>query len=113
MATYTPIVGSVNTTGIPIAVTATATPGTKLHDSHSTSIDEVTVFATNIDTVARLLTLELGGVTAACQLMITLPPQSGEQLIVDAIRVTGGVSIAAFAASANKVNCRVVVNRIT
>lgn len=113
MATYTPIVGSVNTTGRMVAVAATASTGTTLHTAHATALDEVTIFATNIDTTARKLTIELGGTSNSDLVEYTVQPESGEVLIVDAARLTGSVVVTAFAASANVINCRVVVNRIT
>lgn len=114
MATYTPVIASGSTNGRQIKVTATATAGTLLHTSHATDIDEVSIWATNTSTSPVKLTIELGGVTSPDDLIEqTIPPEMGEFLVVDAARVTGSVVVRAFAASANVINCRVSVNRIT
>jgi hypothetical protein len=113
MATYTPIVGSENATGQMIAVAATSSPGTTIHTSHATSIDEVSIFATNTDTTARKLSIQLGGTATSDLIEQTIQPEAGEVLVVDAARLTGSVLVKAFAATTNVINCRVVVNRIS
>lgn len=114
MATYTPVIASGSTNGRQIKIGATATPGTLLHTAHATDIDETSVWATNTSTSPVKLTIELGGVTSPDDLIEqTIPPEMGEFLVVDAARVTGSVVVRAFAASANVINCRVSVNRIT
>lgn len=115
MATYTPIVptgGGGN--GRMVKVAATSTPGTELHTCHATDKDEVYVWAVNSDSVARKLTIELGGTTSPDDLIeITLPPEDGLVQIVPGIRMTGSVVVRAFASSANVILCAVIVNRIT
>lgn len=114
MATYTPTVNSGSTNGLMVKVAATSTPGTTLHTAHATDIDEVTIRANNTSTAPVKLTIELGGTTSPdCLIVQTIPPESGEFLIVEAARLTGSVVTRAFAASANVINCRVSVNRIT
>ena len=100
--------------GRPIAVAATASPGTTLHAATNTSgqVDEIWVTAWNVDTVARELTIELGGSSTSDQLVVSIPARSGGVLVVNGARLAGGVAVKAFAASASKINCVVTVNRV-
>lgn len=113
MATYTPVIASGSTNGKQIKITTTSSPGDTLHTAHASDIDEVTIWATNTDTSPRKLSVQLGGTATDDLIEITIPPESGEVLIVDAARLTGSVVVKAFCATANVVNCRVSVNRIT
>lgn len=99
--------------GRPIKVVATATPGTTVHTAHATAKDEVWLFATNTDSVERLLTLEFGGVSSPDDhIEINVPPH-------DTITVLNGVPLSsslvakAFAAAANVVMVFGFVNRIS
>lgn len=114
MATYTPVIASGSTNGRQIKITTTSSPGDTLHTAHATDIDEVSIWAINTDTSPRKLTIQLGGTTSPDDLIEqTIQPEAGEVLIVDAARLTGSVVVKAFAATANVVNCRVSVNRIS
>jgi len=108
MATYTAMVLSGSTDGQPVAVAATATPGTTLHTAHATSIDEITLVVSNIHTSAVELTLEVGGVTTADQQKFTLTANETREL--SRFRLTNSKILKAFADSTNKVN---VVGRVT
>ena len=111
----TPMVLSGSTNGRGIKVAATATPGTTLHTATSTSteLDEITLYANNSDSTDRLLTIELGGVTSPDDLVqVTVPAQSGWNLIVSGHRLKGGVVVKAFAATANVIVMFGEVNRI-
>lgn len=114
MATYTVVIPTGSTNGKNIKVGATGTPGTLLHTAHATAIDEVYVWASNTDSSARKLTLEVGGVASPDDLIeVTIAAESGEVLVLPGRRLTGGVSVRAFAATANVINCGVNVNRIS
>lgn len=107
-------IASGSTNGRPIAVAATSSPGTTLHTATSTAgqVDEVWITAWNVDTVARELTIELGGTSTSDQLVVTIAARSGGVLVVNGARLGGGAVVKAFANSANKINCVVNVNRV-
>ena len=108
MTTYAvkPLSGSTDFRGVKVA--ATATPGTSLHVAGAVTgdnnLDVVNLEAVNTDTVARKLTIEWGGTTAPDDLTeITLPPESGRIPVVDSGRIRNGLTIRAFAETANVV----------
>lgn len=112
----TPVLLSGSTSGRPIKVVATSTPGTLIHTavSGATSFDEVSLWCQNTDSTDRKLTIELGGVTSPDDLIeITVPLESGLLLVLDAARLNGGVAIRAFGATANVLTIVGTVNRMT
>lgn len=111
MATFTHHILSASTDGQPVAVAATATPGTTLHTAHATALDEITLVVSNIHTAAVELTLEVGGVTTADQQKFTLAAKESREL--PRIRLTNSKVLKAFADSANKVNVTGRITRIT
>jgi hypothetical protein len=111
MATYTKVKLSGSTDGRPVAVAATATPGTTIHTAHATALDEILLVASNIDTSDRDLTIEHGGTATSDNLKITIPAQSIVEL--PAFVLTNSLVLKAFASSANKINIAGAVNRIT
>jgi hypothetical protein len=118
MPTYAPVHASGSTSGRMIKVVATGTPGTLLHTAvaGATDFDEIVVSAVNSDTVPRLLTVELGGVTSPDDLVqMSIPAQNGLNIVVPkgACRLNGAVVVRAFAAAANVVMCLVSVDRRT
>lgn len=118
MATYAPVHASASTSGRMIKVVATATAGTALHVAvaGATDFDEIVISAMNSDSVPRLLTIELGGVTDPDDLIeMTIPAQDGFHIIVPkgSVRMNGGLTIAAFAAAANVIVCAVAIDRRT
>lgn len=103
-----------------IKVAATATPGTAVHSTGTSSsiIDEIWLYAFNSDTVDRALTIEFGGATAPDQnIVLTVPFKSGLVLVVPGLPLVGSGSVAltvkAFAASANVVTVQGFCMRIT
>lgn len=111
----TPVLLSGSTSGRPILVVATATPGTLIHTavSGATSFDEVSLWCQNTDGTDRKLTIELGGVTSPNDLIeLSIPAESGLVLVVDGARLNGGVAIRAFAASASLLSIVGTVNRM-
>ena len=119
MATYTKTLLSGSSQGQPITVVQTASTGTTIHatGTSSTTIDEVWLYANNTSTSPVLLTVQFGG-TASPQNAkpITLAPQSGDVLIVAGLPLTGtgsaATTIYAFAATASVITISGYVNRI-
>ena len=107
-----PLSGSTN--GRPIPIAATATPGTLLHVASASSLDEVYLYAANITAAAVTLTIQFGGVTTGDNLVVTsIPANSSPVQLAFGQRLTGGVEVRAFAATAGAINMTGVVNRIT
>jgi hypothetical protein len=120
MATYTKVLLSGSSQGQPVTVVQTASTGTTIHatGTSSTTIDEVWLYANNTSTSPVLLTVQFGG-TASPQNAkpITLAPQSGDVLIVAGLPLTGTGSAAttvyAYAATASVITISGFVNRIS
>lgn len=113
MATITKLKPSGSTNGRPIKIAATATAGTTFHTAHATSLDEVTMYLSNTDSVERAVTVEFGGVTSPDDHLKFLVPPGETILAVPGIPVTGSVVVAAFAAAANVITMSGYVNRIS
>ena len=119
MATYSKLAFSAQTDGQPIKVAATASPGTTIHTTGTSSSvqDEIWLYAYNSDTTARLLTIQYGGTTAVDDdIKITIPSQSGLTLVIPGLILTGtgsaGNSVLAYAATTNVITVSGYVNRI-
>jgi len=122
MATFTKQLLSGSTYGQPITVVQTASTGTTIHatGTSSSTIDEVWLYANNTSTSPVLLTVQFGGTGSVQNAKpITLAPQSGDVLIVAGLPLTGtgGASptastIYAFAATASVITISGYVNRI-
>jgi hypothetical protein len=123
MATFTKVLLSGSTQGQPITVVATASTGTTIHatGTSSTTLDEVWLYANNTSTSPVLLTVQFGGTGAVQHAKpITLSPQSGDVLIVAGLPLTGtgaaANTIAAFAPQVGGVSVVTIsgyVNRIS
>ena len=120
MATFSKQLLSGSTNGRMIKVAATATAGTTIHATGTSSsiIDEIWLWAVNSDTTARKLTIEFGSTTSPDDTIeFTVPAESGLYLVVPGLTLTGtGVAantVRAFCATANVVNIAGYVNRIT
>lgn len=106
--------------GKPIKVVATGTAGTAVHTTgiSATVVDRIYMFAFNSDTVDRTLTIEFGGVTAPDQnIVVTVPFKAGLLLVIDGLILLGngsvGLTIGAFASSANVLTVSGYVLRVT
>ena len=109
---------SASTDGRGIKVVATASTGTTIHTAllgtTLGSFDEVWLWAYNSDTVDRLLTIEFGGTTAPDDnVKVTIPTQSGLQLVIPGLILQNSKVVTAFAAAANVVTIQGFVNTIT
>lgn len=120
MATFSKQLLSGSTQGRGILVAATASAGTTIHatGTSSTIIDEVWLYAHNSDTTDRKLTIEYGSTTSPNDLIeFTVTAESGLFLIVPGLVLTGtgaaANTIRAFAATTNVINIFGYVNRIT
>ena len=117
MPTYSKVKLSASTSGRPIKVVATASPGTTIHaTTGSASIDELYLYANNTDTVTRTLTIQWGGTSSPDDsIVVGIAAQSGIFLVVPGLILvdTGAaVTIRAFASVANVINITGYVNRI-
>ena len=120
MATFTKVLLSGSTQGKPIKVVQTATLGTTIHATGTSSsiIDEVWLYAYNSSTGPIVLTVEFGGASVPDQnIKIDIPPTSGLTLVVPGLILTGTGSaantITAFAGTADVVTVSGYVNRIS
>ena len=109
-----------STGGMPIKVVATATTGTTIHatGTSSTIIDEIWLYATNTSASSVNLTIEFGSTTAPDQnIILAIPAKSGLSICVAGLTLVGTGSVArtitAFAGSANVINIVGYVNRIS
>lgn len=104
--------GSAN--GVPVKVVQTATPGTLIHTAHASAKDEIVLFATNTDSVDRVLTIEFGGVASPDNLIkITVPTQDTVQVICGVPLSNSLLMRAWVSAAANVINVFGYVNRIS
>lgn len=117
MATFSRIVLSGSTSGLPIPVAAIATPGTLIHTATSSagSTDEVYLWVSNVTGAAATITIEWGGVTDPANHIckaVSIPANSGPTSIVNGVALSGGLAIRAFSGTASALNISGHVNRI-
>lgn len=97
-----------STDGRDIKVVATGDPGTTIHTAvagtTAGTFDQIWLYAVNSDSVARLLTIEFGGNSNPDDyVQVSIPSQSGMQLILPGFILQNGMVVKAFAAAANVV----------
>lgn len=120
MAVFTKQLLSGSTQGRAIKVAATASAGTTIHTTgtSSTVIDEVWLYAYNSSTGPITLTIQYGGTTAVDNdIRLDIPPTSGLTLVVPGLILTGtgsaGNTVAAYAGTTNVITISGYVNRIS
>lgn len=120
MATFTKVALSGSTQGKGIKISATASTGTTIHATGTSSsiIDEVWLYAYNSSTGPITLTIQFGGTTAVDNdIKIDIPATSGLTLVVPGLILTGTGAAAntvyAYAGTANVVTISGYVNRIS
>ena len=118
MATYARSILSGSTSGKSIKIAATATPGTTIHTAvaGAAAWDEIYLWLTNTDTVARTVTIEFGGTTDPDNLIVkalTLPPSSPSIPVLTGQVLNGGLVVKCFASAANVILATGYVNNIT
>lgn len=117
MATYSRILLSGSTSGKPIPVAATATPGTLVHTAvaGAAAFDEVYLWVSNVTGTAAVITIEWGGVTDPGDHMVkaySIPANSQPVAVVLGLVLNGGLVVRAFSATASALNVTGYVNRI-
>lgn len=117
MATFTEILLSGSTNGLPIPVAATATPGTLIHTAvtGTSAIDEVYIYASNVTSAAATLTIEFGGVTDPANHIVkalSVPANSSRVLVVQGSPINNALVVRAFSGTASAINITGYVNRI-
>ncbi len=105
-----PIALSGGANGVPVAVAATTSPGTTIHTATSIAtanyFHKLWVWFNNIDTVARTISVQWGGVANLNYIVLdyVLPPKSKNMLIVDGLILQNGLLLKAHASAANIIN---------
>lgn len=115
MATYSKQTLSGATTGVPIAVAATASTGTTIHATGTSAIDEVWLYATNTSSAAVVLTIQFGGTGTVNQIQQSIPANSGLTLIIPGLILApsgSAITVYAYASVASVVNISGYVNRM-
>ena len=114
---YSIVIASGSTNGKPIQISGTASGSQNtIHTSHATYTDEVTLYAVNTDTADVNLTVAVGTTATEGELIAdAVPIATGATLVPILIkhRVTGSVTITAFASTTNKINIIAEINRIS
>jgi len=120
MATFSKVLLSGSTQGKAIKVAATASTGTTIHATGTSSsiIDEVWLYAYNSSASAVTLTVQFGGTTSVDNdIKLTIPATAGLTLVVPGLTLTGTGSAAntvyAYAATTNVITISGYVNRIS
>lgn len=120
MATFSKQILSGSTNGAPVKVAATASTGTTIHatGTSSSTLDEVWLYAYNSHSAAVVLTVQFGGITSPDNdIKISIPSQSGLTLVVPGLILKGTGSAAttvyAYAGTANVITLSGYVNRIS
>ena len=107
---------SESTNGRGVKVAATASTGTLIHTvttgGSNTDIDEIFIYATNTDASQIKLTVEFGGATDPDDHIVANIPAETTVLVVPGLILRAGVTVRAFAGTANEITCHGYVNRI-
>lgn len=105
-----------STSGRPIPVAATATPGTLIHTAVAGAdvFDEIYLSASNSGDVAIGITIEWGGTSSSDHVVkdLLLPGNCPLYTVVPGLVLNGGLAVRAFATVANVVRIGGFVNRI-
>lgn len=109
------IIGSASTGGRQIAVAATSSPGTLLHTVPASGLQyqRIRILASNIDTLTRTLTLQVGGTSDSDKIIVVLGGQRGQVLVLDDFKLGIGLEVRAYASFTNVINCYVGVGERT
>ena len=117
MTTFSRVLLSGSTSGLPIPVAATATPGTLIHTavSGAAAWDEVYIWVSNVTGGAATLTIEWGGTTDPANLMCkaySIAANSAPIAVAFGQVINGGLVVRAFSGTANALNITGYANRI-
>jgi len=112
MASYSKQLLSESDNGKGIEIAVTSGTGDLIH-TNPAGTDEVYLWATNNDSEDRALTLQWGGTASpGNEITFTIPANSGAQALTGGLLITGGLSIRAFAAVADKITVYGFCNNI-
>jgi hypothetical protein len=117
MATYSRLLLSGSTNGLPIPVAATATPGTLIHTAlgGASGFDELTLYASNVTGSAATLTVEWGGVSDPGSHLVKSYSIAGNSIgvpLASGLPLNGGLVVRAFSGTGNAINITGFVTRI-
>ena len=105
-----------STDGRGIGVSATGSVGNLIHTAvNSTTpgtFDEIWLYANNIATSSIAMTLQFGGTGSFDNVMLSVPAQSGKQLIVAGEILQNSVSVYAYATTGSYIVVSGFVNSI-
>ena len=107
--------GSTNGRGKEVTGTssgAAVTLHTATTGGSNADIDEIFIYATNIDTSQILLTIEFGGSDSPDDHILAKIPAQTTVLVVPGLILRAGLEVKAFAGTGNKITCHGFVNRI-
>lgn len=114
---YNAVIASGSTNGKPIQVSGIASGSENtIHTAHATDIDIITIYATNTDATTVDLTVAIGTTATEGELIVDAIPIEANTTMMPIIikhRITGGVTITAFASVTNKINITCDVDRIS
>jgi len=107
--------GSTNGRGVEVTGAnsgAAVTLHTATTGGSNADIDEIFIYATNIDTSQILLTIEFGGSDSPDDHILAKIPAQTTVLVVPGLILRAGLEVKAFAGTGNKITCHGFVNRI-
>ena len=119
MATFTKVLLSGSTQGQPITVVQTASTGTTIHTTGTSSsiLDEVWLYAVNSSASSVKLTIEWGEASAPDgNIEVTVLPEAGLVTVIPGLLIKGNATalvVKAFAGTANVIMIHGFVNQIT
>lgn len=108
--------GSTNGRGVKITSTVAGsgnTVHTTVTGAGAGTFDELYLYAVNLATTDKLITLNFGGTASGDKIPFTVPYKDGLYTLINGLRLNGGVLVRAYAASACTVIVHGVVNRNT
>ncbi len=114
-----PIFLSASSNGRNIKVAATGTPGTLIHTTPSglTSVDLITLVASNTSTASGedpvRLTVEFGGVTSPDDHIVSSIPAGTQVVVADRLPLNNGLLVRAFGDYADVVTINGFIRRVT
>lgn len=117
MATYSRALLSASTNGRPIALATSASPGTTIHTTGTSTsgYDEVYLWANNVNGTSVALTIEFGGTTTADRVCnsVSIPGFSPPIPILTGQVLNGSAVVRGFCDTASAIIVEGYVNRIS
>lgn len=119
MASYSRQLLSGSTNGMPIAVAATASPGTTIHTAVAGTtgqFDEIYFWASNVTASPATLTIQWGGTTDPTNDLVyqySIPANSPPIPIATGQVLQNGLLVKAWSGTASAINLTGYVNRIS